>query len=219
MESTGPRTAVTGQERGFLPAMRHAWLLPLYDPLTRLLGIGAVHRRLLEQAGLRSGQRVLEIGCGTGNLLLAAKRAQPGAVVVGLDPDLDALARAHRKARRRGLTVQLDRGHADELPYADDSVDVVLSAFVLHHVPAGEREGAVREVRRVLRPGGALHLVDVGGDDGTDGGRGHRHRLAHEHAVDDVPDLLRRAGFAEVVQTGSAVHRWVGRYTSYRAPA
>lgn len=219
MERTGARTAVTGGGRDFLPGMRHEWLLPLYDPLNRLLGVGAVHRRLLDQAGLRPGQRVLEIGCGTGNLLLAAKRAQPAAVLVGLDPDLAALARASRKARRRGLTVQLDRGHADELPYADGSVDVVLSAFMLHHVPAGERERAVREVRRVLRPGGALHLVDVGGPDGGDGGRGHRHRLAHEHAVDDVPDLLHRAGFAEVAATGSAVSRGVGRYTLYRATA
>jgi len=219
MGSTGARTAVTGGGRDFLPAMRHEWLLPLYDPLTRLLGVGAVHRRLLDQAGLRPGQRVLEIGCGTGALLLAAKQAQPAAVLVGLDPDLAALARAHRKARRRGLTVQLDRGHADELPYADGSVDVVLSSFMLHHVPAGERERAAREVCRVLRPGGVLHLVDVGGDDGTDGGRGQRHLLANEQAVDDAPDLLRRAGFAEVAQTGSAVHRWIGRYTSYRATA
>ncbi|WP_100501064.1 class I SAM-dependent methyltransferase [Geodermatophilus chilensis] len=213
--SARTRTAVTGGERSFLPGTRHRWLLPLYDPFTRLAGVEPIHRRLLDQAGLRPGRRVLEIGCGTGNLLLAAKRAQPAAVVVGLDPDLAALARADRKAHRRGLAVQLDRGYADELPYADDSVDVVLSSFMLHHVPAGEREPAMREVLRVLRPGGALHLVDVGGS----GDRGHRHRFTREHAVDDVPDLLRRAGFAEVVETGSDVHRWVGRYTSYRATA
>ncbi len=212
---TGTRTAVTGDERGFLPGMRRTWLLPLYDPLNRLLGVRRIHRRLLDRAGLRPGQRVLEIGCGTGDLLLAAKRAQPEAAVVGLDPDLAALARAHRKARRRGLAVQLDRGYADELPYADDSVDVVLSSFMLHHLPAGEREQAMREVLRVLRPGGALHLVDVGGS----GDSGHRHRFTREHAVDDVPGLLRRAGFAEVGETGSYVHRWVGRYTSYRATA
>jgi ubiquinone/menaquinone biosynthesis C-methylase UbiE len=215
MGGTGARTAVTGGGRAFLPGMRHEWLLPLYDPLNRLLGVGLIRRQLLDQAGLRPGQRVLEIGCGTGTLLLAAKQAQPAAVVVGLDPDLAALARASRKARRRGLAVQLDRGHADELPYADDSVDVVLSSFMLHHVPADQREPAMREVRRVLRPGGALHLVDVGGS----GERGHRHRFTREHAVDDVPDLLHRAGFAEVAQTGSAVHRWIGRYTSYRATA
>ena len=213
--STGTRTAVTGGERGFLPGMRHEWLLPLYDPLNRLLGVRQIRRRLLDQAGLQPGQHVLEIGCGTGDLLLAAKRTQPAAAVVGLDPDLAALARAHRKARRRGLAVQLDRGYADELPYADDSVDVVLSSFMLHHVPDGEREPAMREVRRVLRPGGALHLVDVGGS----GDHGHRHRFTREHAVDDVPDLLRRAGFAEVAETGSDVHRWVGRYTLYRGTA
>ena len=213
--STGTRTAVTGGERSFLPGMRHEWLLPLYDPLNRLLGVRRIRRRLLDQADLRPGQRVLEIGCGTGDLLLAAKRAQPAALVVGLDPDLAALARAHRKARRRGLAVQLDRGHAEELPYADDSVDVVLSSFMLHHVPAGERGAAMREVLRVLRPGGALHLVDVGGS----GDSGHRHRFTREHAVDDVPDLLRGAGFPEVAETGSDVHRWVGRYTCYRATA
>lgn len=213
--STGTRTAVTGGERSFLPGMRHEWLLPLYDPLNRLLGVRQIRRRLLDQAGLQPGQRVLEIGCGTGDLLLAAKRTQPAAAVVGLDPDLAALARAHRKARRRGLAVQLDRGYADELPYADDSVDVVLSSFMLHHVPADQREPAMREVLRVLRPGGALHLVDVGGS----GDHGHRHRFTREHAVDDVPDLLRRAGFAEVAETGSDVHRWVGRYTLYRGIA
>ena len=217
-ETTGDlrtRTAVTGEDRAFFPGMTREWLLPLYDPVNRLLGVRRIHRRLLDQAAVRPGQRVLEIGCGTGSLLLAAKHAQPAAVVVGLDPDLAALARAHRKARRRGVAVQLDRGYADELPYADDSVDVVLSSFMLHHVPADQREPAMREVLRVLRPGGALHLTDVGGS----GDRGHRHRFTREHAVDDVPNLLRRAGFTEAVETGSDVHRWVGRYTCYRASA
>ena len=211
----GTRRSIGGDERPFLPGMSRSWLLPLYDPLTRLLGVRRIHRRLLDQAGVRPGQRVLEIGCGTGNLLLSAKQSQPSATVVGVDPDLTALARAHRKARRRGLAVQLDRGYADELPYADSSVDVVLSSFMLHHVPADQREPAMREVLRVLRPGGALHLVDVGGS----GDSGHRHRFTREHAVDDVPNLLRRAGFTEAVETGSDVHRWVGRYTCYRASA
>jgi SAM-dependent methyltransferase len=219
---TAPRTAVTGEERTFLPGTGHAWLLPLYDPMTRLFGVTRIHRRLLDQAALRPGDRVLEIGCGTGNLLLAAKRARPEAAVVGLDPDLAALARASRKARRRRLAVQLDRGYADELPYADDSVDVVLSSFMLHHVPADQREAAAREVLRVLRPGGALHLVDADGADARMRSRGHRHGhhdhgAAHGEHGGSALDLLRRAGFAEVAETGSDVRPRIGRITFVRA--
>src|SRR5687768_2037949 len=221
--TTPTRTAVSGDERPFLPGMSRAWLLPLYDPLTQLLGVRRVHRRLLDQAGVHAGQRVLEIGCGTGNLLLLAKQTQPAATVVGVDPDLAALARASRKARRRGLAVQLDRGYADELPYADNSVDVVLSSFMLHHVPADRREQAIREVRRVLRPGGALQLVDIdaaaGHADGWIARRAHRHGLAQENAGGGVPNLLHRAGFVDVSETGSDVRRHVGRFTFYRAVA
>jgi SAM-dependent methyltransferase len=225
-EATGApdtRTTISSDERPFLPGMTRNWLLPLYDPLTQLLGVRKVHRRLLDQAGVRPGQRVLEIGCGTGNLLLTAKQTQPAATVVGVDPDLTALARAHRKARRRALSVQLDRGYADELPYADDSVDVVLSSFMLHHVPTDRREPAMREVRRVLRAGGALHLVDIGGAaapaDGWIARGAHRHELTQENFGGGIPDLLRRAGFHDVSETGSDVRRHVGRFTFYRAVA
>ncbi|MGY1822622.1 class I SAM-dependent methyltransferase [Geodermatophilus sp. SYSU D00079] len=217
--TSGPRlrTTISGTGREYLPGMGRAWLLPLYDPMTRLLGVRAVHRRLLDQAALCPGQTVLEIGCGTGNLLLEAKTTQPAATVVGLDPDLAALARAQRKATRRGLAVQLDRGHAEELPYADGSVDVVLSSFMLHHVPADEQETAVGEVVRVLRPGGALHLVDADGHDHDHRGHEHQHGPGRHHVGAGLPDLLRRAGFAEVAETGSDSRRRVGRFTFYRA--
>ena len=214
-----------------LPAMGHRWLLPLYDPLTRLLGAGAAHRRLLDAAGLRPGHRVLEIGCGTGNLTLRAKAGQPDATVAGLDPDEAALARARRKARRRRLDVHLDRGTADALPHPDASTDRVLSAFMLHHVPAGDRGQALREVHRVLRPGGELHLLDLGGDaperhtadphaHGPHGPHG-RGRLLHgrrPHATSraEVTDLLQAAGFADVTATGDTV-RFFGPVTYYRA--
>ena len=139
----------------------------------------------------------------------------------GLDPDLTALARANRKARRRGLAVQLDRGYADELPYADNSVDVVLS-FMLHHVPPDRREPAMRGGATGAVPGGALHLVDIGGAaspaDGWIARRAHRHDLPQEN-LGGIPDLLRRAGFRDVSETGSDVRRYVGRFTFYRAGA
>ncbi|SFF35193.1 class I SAM-dependent methyltransferase [Blastococcus tunisiensis] len=217
------RTEVTGQERAYLPPMGKEWLLPLYDPFTRLFGVRGVHRQLLDQAALRPGQRVLEIGCGTGTLLLLAKEGQPGVAAVGLDPDLSALARARRKARRRQVELQLDRGYADALPYADGSVDVVLSSFMLHHLPAGQREQAAREVHRVLRPGGLLHVVDMGGHahahEGGIARRAQQDERLQANVGDGIPRLLREAGFADVAEVASVVHRRIVRLTFVRATA
>lgn len=205
----------------YLPAMGRDWLLPLYDPFTRLLGAPALHRRLVEQAELRAGQDVLEIGTGTGNVALLAKRSCPGATVIGLDPDPRALARARRKADRAGLAVQWDRGFAGELPYPDGSVDRVLSALMFHHLDDAEKERALREVRRVLRPGGRLHLVDFAGHTHSHGPFSrwaHRNERLHSNAGDGIPELLRGAELTDVAEVD---HRSMlgARVTFYRATA
>jgi ubiquinone/menaquinone biosynthesis C-methylase UbiE len=141
----------------FLPAMGHGPLW-LYDPLTRLLGVSRAHRRLLAHARIALRMRVLDIGCGTGNLTLLARRE--GGRVTALDPDPEALARAAAKAARAGLDVQFDQGFAERLPYPDASFDRVLSAFMYHHVRPPARAAMLNEIRRVLRPGGALFLAD-----------------------------------------------------------
>lgn len=146
--------------RDYVPAAGHDWALPLYDPLTRLWGLEAVRETLVERADLRAGQRLLDIGCGTGSLLVALKRRAPEARVTGLDPDPKALSRARAKAQRAGLTIELDRGFSDRLPYPDRSFDHVFSSFMFHHLQAQEKRATLREVLRVLRPGGVLHLLD-----------------------------------------------------------
>lgn len=137
------------------------------------------------------GATVLEIGTGTGALLLLAKRAVPDAAAIGLDPDPRVLAIAARKARRAGVTLRLDRGYADRLPYPDGSVDRVLSAFMLHHLPADQQHDGLREVRRVLAPGGRLHLLDIGGSAPSAAGRllrlGHVH-TAEQHSAEHRGD-------------------------------
>jgi ubiquinone/menaquinone biosynthesis C-methylase UbiE len=138
----------------FLPATGHHLPLFVYDPLTRLLRLSAIHRRLVAEAGLTPGMRVLEVGCGTGNLALLARRT--GADVIGLDPDPRVLAIAARKAP----DVRFDQGFAERLPYPDDSFDRVLSAFMYHHLKPAARETMLSEARRVLAPAGRLHLVD-----------------------------------------------------------
>ena len=91
-----------GSSRTYLPAAGHDWSLPLYDPIVKLLGGDAARKALLEQAALRPGQRVLDVGCGTGTLATLIKQLYPDVEVVGLDPDPKALARARRKAARAG---------------------------------------------------------------------------------------------------------------------
>jgi len=212
--------AVT-EDRDFLPAMGRPGLLALYDPFTRLLGARDAHWPLVAQAGIEPGQTVLEIGTGTGSVLLLVGRVAPDATVIGLDPDPEALAVAGRKLRRAGVEARLDRGYADRLPYPDGSVDRVLSSFMLHHLPPDAQQAALREVRRVLAPGGRLHLVDFdGAPSGPVGrllrvGRGHGHGHAQPSFV-PVLEVLAGAGFPDATVLAHGRNR-VGRYVFYRA--
>jgi ubiquinone/menaquinone biosynthesis C-methylase UbiE len=188
----------TEGQRTYVPAAGYDWLLPLYDVLAKLIGSEAAHRQLVNQADIEPTHHVLDIGCGTGSLTLLIKRLHPRAEVVGLDPDPKALARARRKAEERGLAVQLDRGFSDELPYAAASFDRVFSAFMLHHLALNEKQKTLREARRVLRSGGALHALDFGGTGQDSGIIAHLFHRAHLEDQHRVPALMREAGFAEV---------------------
>ncbi|MHA7652141.1 class I SAM-dependent methyltransferase [Mycobacterium sp. ML5] len=127
------------------------------------MGFNRVYQRLITQAGLADGQRVLEIGGGTGNVIIRAKQFRPAIDAAGCDPDPLALDRARRKAVVM-TGIRFDRGYAQRLPYGDCQFDRVLSSMLLHHVGADAKADVVAEVFRVLRPGGHLHLVDIAGD-------------------------------------------------------
>ncbi|GIM91972.1 class I SAM-dependent methyltransferase [Paractinoplanes toevensis] len=197
-------------ERDYLPAMGRHSLLFLYDPCTRLAGVGRLHDELLDRAAVRPGHRVLEIGCGTGNLVLRLARRTPGAEVLGTDPDPAALRRGRRKAARRGLPVSFELAFADDLPVPDASVDRVLSSYMLHHLDGPDKPRAMEEIRRVLRPGGELHLVDAH----STGGRAHP-RLA-DNAPDRIVGLMRDAGL-DAAENGRGHRRGaLGHYVFYR---
>ena len=205
----------------YIPGLGHDRLLPLYDPLQKLLGVASAHRPLVDQADVQPDQRVLEIGCGTGNLAILVKRLHPGAEVVGLDPDPKVLARARKKAEREALPVQLDLGFAEELPYPDASFDRVFSAFMFHHLKPHGKEKTLHEVRRVLKPGGSLHLLDLGGakvrSDGFMARLQHRSELLRDNFGDRILTLMREAGFADPMEVTHRVTIFVGRVTYYRA--
>lgn len=204
-----------------LPGLGHHRLTPLYDLVTRLLGIPAVHRRLMAQADLEPGQSVLEIGCGTGDLAMLVKRFHPDVVVAGLDADGPSLDIARRKAGRAGVDLDWEPGVAQDLPYADGAFDHVMSSLMLHHLESGQRRQALREARRVLTPAGSLHVVDLGGrTDPADGlmtrAASRSSRLGGNYA-DGLLAAIHDAGFSGVTETGHRVSWIMGRITFYRA--
>ena len=206
--------------RPFHPAAGRDIFLPLYDPLTRLFGFDATRDALLAQANVQPHCRVLDVGCGTGTLTIALKQRHPDVEVVGLDPDPKALGRARAKCARAAVTVQFDEGFSDAPPYADATFDRVLSSLMFHHLPRDVKEGTLREIGRVLKPGGELHLLDFTGSHG----HGRLARLIHPHqalkdnAEDRVVVLMRAAGLRDP-QVVSRRKTLFGPLASYRAHA
>jgi ubiquinone/menaquinone biosynthesis C-methylase UbiE len=194
-------------------------LTPFYDILHRFSGLGAVHEKMISMAELQPSQRVLDIGCGTGNLLLALGRGHPGVEIEGLDPDPRALAKAARKAHRAGVAASWRTGYAQDLPHADGSVDRVFSSLMLHHMPDDDdKDALLAEVRRVLRPDGLLVLADIDGHTAVDGHGFLRRRMAHNPMIHDNAGMVERIKAAGFAVEAPVEHRLrMGRITIVRA--
>ncbi len=130
-----------------------------YDRMNRILSLG-LDRRWREQTvkalAPRAGERILDLGCGTGDLALEALRQCPDAAVVGVDPSQGMLAAARKKAAasRQGGAISFQVGDGTALAFADDSFDGAVSAFVLRNL--ADRPRAFAELHLVLRPGGRV---------------------------------------------------------------
>ncbi|HYD51703.1 MAG TPA: methyltransferase domain-containing protein [Gemmatimonadaceae bacterium] len=169
-----------------------------YDRLVWLVTSGrerALRARFADLARLAPGESVLDVGCGTGSLALEARRrVGPGGMVAAVDAAPEMIARARRKAARTGLTVAFEAARAESLPFADGRFDVVLGTLMVHHLSRPVREQLAREIRRVLRPGGRVLLVDF---EPSAGGGGSFISRLHRHGhvpLREIVALLRDVG-------------------------
>ena len=147
----------------YIPALSYRFLTPFYDFIQKYIVRDVRYKTLLiEQANIQPGQRVLDLGCGTGTLAIMAKQSQSSADVSGLDADPDMLKVAKYKAAQLNLPVTFDVGFTNKLPYPDASFDRVLSSIMIHHLKTPDKWQTGKEVYRVLKPGGQLHIIDFG---------------------------------------------------------
>jgi ubiquinone/menaquinone biosynthesis C-methylase UbiE len=133
-----------------------------YDLLSSLFFLGRRHRvftRLAALSGARPGNQVLDVGCGTGYFTrLLAEAVAPGGTALGIDPSPEVIARARRSTHLPNCA--FSEGIAEALDMEDQSYDVVVSSLMIHHLPESLRPRAIREMYRVLRPGGRVLLAD-----------------------------------------------------------
>jgi ubiquinone/menaquinone biosynthesis C-methylase UbiE len=170
----------------------------LYDFLAFLLTGGRerpLRERMIQLACLDRGNAILDVGCGTGTLAIAAKkRVGSAGEVFGIDASPAMVAKARRKSARAGVDVVFTNAVVEALPFTHARFDAVLSTMMLHHLPRPVRRQCAAEIRRVLKPQGRLLVVDFGRPQDRHGMLARFHRHGHVDFT-DVQAMLTDAGF------------------------
>lgn len=147
----------------YVPALRFNWLTRFYD---LLIPATMPERRfktsLIDQADIQDAHRVLDFGTGTATLSLLAKQLAPGAEITGVDVDEKIIGIAREKIASGHADIKIDRYDGSRLPYPDNHFDRVISSLVFHHLDRRQKEICLREIRRVLKANGELHVADWG---------------------------------------------------------
>jgi ubiquinone/menaquinone biosynthesis C-methylase UbiE len=154
-----PRSAHSHSTRGHTLGAPH-----LYDAFVSLFFLGrrrSSFSALIHAAGVQPGQQVLDVGCGTGYFArLLAQTVGNSGVVIGVDASPEMIRYAGQQAQR-ARNCQFQVGTAEALSLPSDQFDVVVSSLFMHHLPSDLQLAALREMWRVLRPGGTLLIAEA----------------------------------------------------------
>jgi demethylmenaquinone methyltransferase/2-methoxy-6-polyprenyl-1,4-benzoquinol methylase/phosphoethanolamine N-methyltransferase len=176
-----------------------------YDFFTSFLGLGVNRpnsRIVVELAGIKPGDKVLDVGCGTGNLTLTAKTAAGSSgAVYGIDAAPEMIEVARKKAQRYQLDVTFEVGLIEKIPFPDATFDVVINRLMVHHLPDDLKRQAFAEILRLLKPDGRLLITDFNPPANPVLGHlalamvGHRMMKTNTR---NLPEMLSAAGFVDV---------------------
>ena len=193
------------------------WAGP-YDALTNHI-LQPSQKSIGRLAQIKAGDRVLDVGCGSGRLTMAAQEwAGADGQAVGLDPSPEMIRVARKNAERAGSKAKFELGLAESLPFPDGSFDVVLNRLMLHHLPEDLKQRGLAEMRRVLKPGGVCLIVDF---EPPKSGllrlivENHLTLMAHVDVRNYLP-LLMEAGFTDI-ETGPTSSKLLS-YVRGKAP-
>lgn len=212
----------------YISALRFPALTRIYDPVVALTTRERTFkRRLIAQAHLAPGLRVLDLACGTGTLALWMKRAQPGLKLCAIDGDPAILRIARAKAARQNAAIDFHQGLSTALPFAGGSFDRITSTLFFHHLQSPDKLKSFAEALRVLAVGGELHVADWGAPSNLlmraaflgirvlDGFSSTAANVSGR-----LPHMMREVGFANVVEHGGVdtVFGTMALYSARKGP-
>ncbi|KAB2881373.1 class I SAM-dependent methyltransferase [bacterium] len=179
-------------------------------------------KALIEQSRVKANHSVLDFGMGTATLSLLLKKEVPDSFVTGVDVDDKILSIAKRKIEENKAVIVVDIYDGLKLPYENNSFDRVITSLVFHHLDKEQKLNSLKEIYRVLKPAGELHIADWGkasngfmrlvfyGVQLFDG-----FRTTKDNINGLLPEYINKAGFKDI-KTGKSFNTIFGTLTLYR---
>ena len=181
----------------------------IYDTTVNIMTLGHARRLrslTVDQALLKPGESILDVGCGTGAVTIPAKmKVGNKGSAAGIDPAPEMISVARQKAKQAGLDIDFRVGVIESLPFSDATFDVVTSSLMMHHLTGRLRVKGLAEIWRILKPGGRILIADMRRPTGSAFKKFFTSVVLHhghvvEFGLQDLPALLKEAGFEEVEQ-------------------